>query len=158
MLSKTLRMHTTNVLLAFVAAGFALLLIELILINHLFQLQLIAVGSSAIGLLLSLLAFLPRAGLRRIITGLYVVLALVGLFGFFIHATARSGHRQQAAAVQPPSDRTLRRALTSFTRNPPIVPPLALSGLATLGIVVLASAGVEAPAPQVRRQGLAASD
>ena len=158
MLSRTLRTHTTNILLAFVTAGFALLLVELLMINHIFQLQLIAVGSSAIGLLLSLFAFLPRAGLRRIIAGLYVVLALVGLYGFSVHLSGRARHQQAAAAVPQSNDRTIRRALTSFARNPPLVPPLALSGLAALGIVSLLGAGAEAPATQVRRQGLAASD
>lgn len=119
------------------------------------MLSLIAVGSSAVGLLLSLLAFVPRSRLRRGITTVYVVLALVGLLGFYIHATGRGRHQQLAASVQPPADRTLRRALTSFARNPPLVPPLALSGLAALGIVALASMGAEASVTQGRRQELA---
>ncbi len=155
MLSRTLRAHSTVVLLAFVAAGFAFLLGELLMIGHTFQRQLIGVGAAALGLIVSLIALVPRPGLRRIVLGLYVVLALVGLFGFFIHLGGRARRQTQVATVPPPEDRILRRALSTFARNPPLVPPLALSGLATLGIVTLLSANVAVADPRVQPHGLA---
>ncbi len=155
MLSQMVRGRSTSVLLIFVAAGFALLLGELLMIGHINQIQMVGVVSSAVGLILSLLGFIPRVGLRRIVIGLFVVLALVGLFGVFIHMGGRARRQAQMASVQMPEDRLMRRALTSFRRNPPLVPPLALSGLSGLGIVALLGAGAAAET-QVRRQGLAA--
>ncbi len=151
MLSRTVRTQSTNVLLAFVAAGFALLLLDLLLMGHFFQLQMIGVISTISGLALSLLAFVPRPGLRRVITALFVVLALVGLFGLYIHMNGRARRQGQLASVQPPEDRLMRRALTSFGRNPPLVPPLAISGLSALGIVALLGARSEVPQTQSTR-------
>ncbi len=140
-------------MLAFVAAGFALLLGDLLLIGHTFQRQLIGVGAAALGLIASLIALVPRPGLRRIVTVLYVVVALVGLFGFYIHLGGRTRRQTQVATIPPSENRIIRRALTSFARNPPLVPPLALTGLATLGIVTLLSGSTEVTEPRAKRQG-----
>jgi uncharacterized membrane protein (UPF0136 family) len=184
MLFTTLRRNTTAILLSFVAAGFAFLLAELLLIGHTEGSQLVATGASAVGLLLALLALVPQRTLRFVVAGLFVLLALSGVYGAFEHKTDRVERREEAsaalavvessvvdspanaavgageaapageAAVVPgavtPADagetkEVVGEALNSFAENPPILSPLALSGLAVLGILVLLSSEATVP-------------
>jgi uncharacterized membrane protein (UPF0136 family) len=169
MLLTNLRRNTTAILLSFVAAGFAFLLAELLLIGHTEGSQLVATGASAVGLLLALLALVPQRTLRFVVAGLFVLLALSGVYGAFEHKTDRVERREEAAAAlavvessmvdssanpavgaasAAPAGETkevVGEALGSFAENPPILSPLALSGLALLGILVLLSSEATVP-------------
>jgi hypothetical protein len=172
MLLTNVRRHTTSILLSFVAAGFAFLLVELLLMGHTEGSQLVATGASAAGLALSLLALVPQQKLRIGVGALFVVLALSGVYGAQQHQADRGERREEATAaaeavgvaeVAPAADaagaseaapaadaaingeagEVVGEALDSFASNPPILSPLALSGLALLGLLVLLTA--EAP-------------
>ena len=138
MLSTTLRRYSTQVLLGFVAAGFAFLVVELILLGHTRGSQLIAIFAAVVGVVVSLLAFVPRAAMRRVALGVFVLLALSGLYGVLEHREERGERPAQATrALASASSRVERQALESYATNPPVLSPLALSGLAALGIVTL---------------------
>ncbi len=168
MLLTNLRRNTTALLLSFVAAGFAFLLAELLLIGHTEGSQLVATSASAVGLLLALLALVPQRTLRFVVAGLFVLLALSGVYGAFAHKTDRIERREEASAalavvessvVDSPANATgavtpadagetkevVGEALGSFAENPPILSPLALSGLAVLGILVLLNSEASLP-------------
>jgi hypothetical protein len=137
-LSTTLRRQSTTVLLLFVAAGFVFLLGELLFIGHLEGTQLIAVIAAVLGILVSLLGMVPRTQARRIAIGLFVVLALSGLYGVLEHREERADRPEEISApLQAATGRVEREALETFAKNPPVLSPLALSGLAALGILTL---------------------
>lgn len=138
MLATTLRRQSTTILLLFVAAGFVFLLGELLFIGHVEGTQLIAVIATVLGILVSLLGMIPRTMTRRIAIGLFVVLALSGLYGILEHREERADRPEETtAALQAANSRVEREALESFAKNPPVLSPLALSGLAALGILTL---------------------
>ena len=148
-----IRRNTTALYLIALALGFAMVLVELALIGHVRGSQLIAVIACVVGIVLSLTALVPRRGLRRIITALFVVLALTGAYGFIEHMQGRSERAGEVAdAASAASDRVVREALDSFAANPPTLSPLALSGLSLLGALTLL--GAEA-APAERTVGSA---
>ncbi|MCW1971129.1 MAG: hypothetical protein KIH69_023720 [Anaerolineae bacterium] len=118
------------------AAGFAFLLAELVILNHTSGPRMIGAIACVAGIVLSLAALAPNSRLRQILAILFVLVALSGLFGANTHQGSR-GFRQQGVASAPATeDRTIRRALNSFGNLPPTLAPLALSGLAMLGAAV----------------------
>ena len=61
--------------------------------------------------------------------------ALSDQYGLLEHREERAGRPEKAtAALQAATSRVERQALESFLKNPPVLSPLALSGLAALGI------------------------
>ena len=115
MLATSLRRQSTTVLLLFVAAGFVFLLGELFFIGHTEGTQLIAVIARVLGILVSLVGLIPRTGVRRVAIGLFVVLALSGLYGVLEHREERADRPEEAnAALQSASSRIEREALKSL--------------------------------------------
>ena len=184
-----LRRHTTSLLLGFVALGFAFLLIELFLMGHTEEAQLIAPAASAVGMLLSLGALIPQRTLRTGIAGLFVLLALSGVYGSMLHrddrgereeealaaletveaklavpatneassageATVNAGASMPAAEADGEAVEVVGEALNSFANNPPLLSPLALSGLAGLALLVLMTSASPAPLQVTVRQTL----
>ena len=138
-----IRRNTTALFLVGIAIGFALVLVELALINHVRGTQLIAIIACVAGIVLSLVGLVPRRGVRRAVAALFVVLALTGVYGFIEHQQGRSERAGEVAEVaSSATDRVVREALDSFASNPPALSPLALSGLSLLGVLTLL--GVEA--------------
>lgn len=144
---ELLRKQSTSVLLAFVAIGFIFVLVELALMGHYAAgSQLLGFAATAVGLLISLIAFAPN--LRRIALILFLILALVGLYGAYEHRQGRNERAVEAApAIQAATDKIDKEALEKFISNPPILSPLALSGLSSLGMLVLLLAAGE-PKPK----------
>lgn len=129
---------TTTIFLSFIALGFVFLFAELFLMGHWHGTQLIAVITCGMGLVLSLVALKPATGLRRLVAVLFLVLALSGVYGFLEHREGRGERQQEAApALQAAKDDVTQEALHSFANNPPMLSPLALSGLAMLGALTL---------------------
>lgn len=126
------------------SAGFAFLLIELLVMGHRSGPRLISVVAAALGTAFGLVAMSQNSGLRRVLTNLFVVLSLSGLFGFMAHSSGRSFRSQAVASVPATEDRTVRRALNSFGNLPPTFAPLMLTGLSLFGAVVALSASAEA--------------
>ncbi|MEI6180095.1 MAG: hypothetical protein WCP31_05035 [Chloroflexales bacterium] len=184
-----LRRHTTSLLLGFVALGFAFLLVELFLMGHTEESQRIALAASAVGMLLSLGALIPQRTLRTGIAGLFVLLALSGVYGSMEHREDRSEREEEALAALETVEAKLAvpatnaasgageatvnaeasvpaaeadgeavevvgEALNSFANNPPLLSPLALSGLAGLGLLVLLTSASPAPLQVTARQSL----
>lgn len=143
MLAKNLRKNAHLLLSLFVAAGFAFLLAELLILNHTSGPRLIGVVTCVLGVIFSLVALAPNARVRQILAILFVLLALAGLFGANAHQGARGFRRQGVASAPATEDRTIRRALNSFGNLPPTLAPLALSGLAMLGAAVTLAASAK---------------
>ena len=140
MLAQNLRKNAPLLLSLFVAAGFAFLLVELVMLNHTGGPRLISVITCGLGIAFSLVALVNNRRLRQIVA----VLSLAGLYGFMTHQGAR-GFRQQGVAAAPATeDRTIRRALNSFGNLPPTLSPLALTGLSILGALVTLASTAEA--------------
>lgn len=144
MLAQNLRKNASLLLSLFVAAGFAFILTELLILNHAGGPRLIALITCGLGITFSLVALVNNRRLRQIVTVLFAILSLAGLFGFMTHQGAR-GFRQQGVAAAPATeDRTIRRALNSFGNLPPTLSPLALTGLSILGALVTLASTAEA--------------
>lgn len=144
MLATNLNKNFTRVMLLVVAAGFAFLLVELLVMGHSNGPRLISVVAAALGAVFGLVAMSQSSGLRRIMAILFVVLSLSGIFGFMAHSNGRSFRSQAVASAPATEDRTVRRALNSFGNMPPTLAPLMLTGLSLFGAVVALSASAEA--------------
>lgn len=144
MLAQNLRKNASLLLSLFVAAGFAFILTELLILNHAGGPRLVALITCGLGIAFSLASLVNNPRLRQIVAILFVVLSLTGLYGFMTHQGAR-GFRQQGVAAAPATeDRTIRRALNSFGNLPPTLSPLALTGLSILGALVTLASTAEA--------------
>jgi hypothetical protein len=137
--------NAPRIVMLAVAGGFAFLLIELFMLNHAQGGKLPGAIAAGVGTLLGLLGLANVGGLRKILPVLFLVLALSGLYGAFVHSGARDFRAQGAANVPATEDRTVNRAIRSFTLFPPTLGPLMLTGLSLLGAAgALMSVGAEA--------------
>lgn len=84
-----LRANMTMVLLVFVIGGFLLLLAELLLTGHTKGIQAIAIASTIAGVLLGLGGLFARPFLRKVLIGLFLLLALSGVVGIIEHNEER---------------------------------------------------------------------
>ena len=104
-----------------VVGGFALTLVELLLMNHTEKTQTIGVVVTVLGMgavALGLVA--PK--LRKPLLGLLIVVAGSGLFGIYEHLEEAAEHREKAAREQ-----------REPKPGPPPLAPLSVSGLALMG-------------------------
>lgn len=156
------RRHFVTILLLFVAGGFFTTLAELILTGHTMGPQLIGVVASALGIVLAALGIFAAGKLRITTVILFLVLAFSGVMGMAQHLLNRGPEGAMAevqvadetwqpvanqtdvasgAAAAPlqDGDGTGERAFPGGPPNaePPPLAPLALSGLALMGAVVL---------------------
>ncbi len=169
-LTQYVRRHFTTLVLLSVLAGFALILVELLVTQHYDGIQLVAPISCGVGILLSATALWFAPG-RSAIAVLLLLLALTGLFGAFEHQ--EEGGEEEARAsttvVMQVSDEGSESPTTvseseagenevgeaeSIERgergegegeeeegNPPPLAPLSLSGLAFLGALSVIAQG-----------------
>jgi hypothetical protein len=139
-MTTAIRNNSTTIYFVVVAAGFAFLLAELVVMGHTNGPQLISVVACVLGILFAL-AGLAVGGARRIISILFVVLALTGVFGFMAHSGGRNFRQTNTASLDVSTqDRLVQRAVRSFSNMPPRLAPLMLSGLSLLGALVTAGA------------------
>jgi hypothetical protein len=132
-MSTTLYKNSSKIMMLAVAGGFAFILAELLGIQHAQGPKLIGTFAAAIGAVLGLVGLSENPRVRRILSILFIVLALSGIYGFTVHSGARGFRGEGAAAVPASEDRTVQRALRSFTLLPPPLAPLALTGLSLMG-------------------------
>jgi hypothetical protein len=119
----------------FVVGGFAFLLAELVTLGHTNPPQLLSIIAPVLGIVFGLAGLASNSRLRKIISILFIVLSLSGIMGTLAHSGARAFRGQMASSVQT-EDRAVRRAIGSFTRLPPTLAPLMLSGLSLFGAYV----------------------
>lgn len=79
------RKHVTSLQLLLLASGFVITLGELILLGHTKGIQLVAIGSTVVGILLSLWGLASKGKMSNIVAALFLLLALTGLIGTFEH-------------------------------------------------------------------------
>lgn len=109
-----------------VAAGFGMLLAELLLTGHTEGTQRISVLTSVLGIGLGLMALWVSGWLRGLVIAGFALLALVGVYGALEHREGGEG-REAQTQVRFISEREEGKA------TPPPLAPLSLSGLALLG-------------------------
>ncbi|MFN8440397.1 MAG: hypothetical protein U0175_06510 [Caldilineaceae bacterium] len=84
-LGNLVRKHVTSLQLLLLAAAFVLTLGELILLGHTKGIQLVAIGSTVAGILLSLWGVAAKGKLGNLVAALFLLLSLTGLIGTFEH-------------------------------------------------------------------------
>ncbi len=152
--------NAPRVLLITVTAGFAFLLLELVMIGHTNFAKLYGAIAAGVGAVLGLLAMSPAGGLRRIVSILFLVLSLSGLYGFVMHSGSRANRADRVSKVAQQEDRTIGGALRSYGILPPTLAPLMLSGLSLLGAaatLMATAAAAEATEGVVRRTASASA-
>ena len=154
-------------LLGMLAGGFAILLVELLLTDHVNGVQLVAVAASVAGLVLTLAAMVVRGRARYGVAALLLVLSATGLLGAYEHFEERSGeeaavpslvasapanqliafHAQDNDDDGPPqseqgeSGERGEREGEEAEGTPPPLAPLSLSGLSLMGVIVTLGEG-----------------
>ncbi|MCA9995891.1 MAG: hypothetical protein KDE56_09110, partial [Anaerolineales bacterium] len=83
-----------SLLLLVTAGGFAMLLVELILMGHTSGSQLVAVAASAVGMGLALAGIIAKGSFRYLLVILFLILSASGLYGTLEHTEGRE-HRAQ---------------------------------------------------------------
>jgi len=151
-LENLVRRHFTAILLLLLLGGFATVLAELLITNHVGGTQLVAVVATVVGALAVLAGFFVKGTLRHVVAILLLVLTVSGLMGMRQHAEAASEEAAMPAALtlaadyQPIAAQSAAVARTSQQEStpreggeaaPPPLAPLSLSGLALMGAVVL---------------------
>jgi hypothetical protein len=130
-----------------VAGGFLLLTVELLGLNHQTGPRVISVIATALGIVLALVVSLAgNSGLRRIIAIVFVLIALVGIFGYTMHSGGRARRAEATASLQLPDNQVVQRAVRSFSSMPPVFSPLSITGMALFGAVVALIGSAEAAA------------
>lgn len=149
-----------SLLLLVTAGGFAMLLAELLLMGHTHNTQQIALIAAAAGLLLALVGMIAKGKLRYLLVILFLALSASGLYGAVEHIEGREhraeevhgltitvtggedGEKEEAehsskATADEEEEELGDELLEEFTAFPPALSPLALSGFAALGAVIL---------------------
>lgn len=141
-------------LMSVIGLGFVLLMLELIGYQHYEQLQLIGLGSTIIGAVVSFLGITATGNRRRLLAAVLIVLSVAGLLGTWLHNSERlEGERRGLPAEQfqgrPPRQRENDEKGESQPWQvrpdeagrpkipPPPLAPLSLSGFCILGAVAL---------------------
>ncbi len=134
-LANLVQARFPTLVLVGVAAGFGMLLAELLLTGHTEGVQRIAVLTSVLGIGLGLMALWVSGSLRGLVIAAFALLALAGVYGALEH---REGADEREAQTQV---RFVREREEGEATPPPLA-PLSLSGLALLGaLATLAKRG-----------------
>ncbi len=151
-LQTLVQRHVWSLLMLLIAGAFALLLVELIVTQHTDGIQLVAVGASAIGLILAGVSLLAPPSWRRALAVLFLALSLTGVIGVVEHQEARNKDRREAALVAPSGNTTIRIADSQQEgggrgerfgppgggeSGPPPLAPLSLAGTSLMAAVLL---------------------
>lgn len=166
-LQAMVRRNLFTILLVFLFGGFAMLLAELLVTNHVDGIQNVANVASLVGGVAILLGFFAKGTFRHLLVLLLLVLSLSGLLGAWEHLESREGGEAGVPATMAARqdgyqtisngagvvvERTLQEdddegeeAREGGERGereggegaPPPLAPLSLSGLALMGAVVL---------------------
>lgn len=150
-----------SLLLLVTAGGFAMLLVELILMGHTAGTQLVAIATSAIGLILALMGIIAKGSFRYLLVVLFLALSASGLYGTLEHTEGREHRAQEVQGLtitvtgeheeseKAEADHNSKPAadeegedlgdelVDEFTQFPPLLSPLGLSGFAALGAIIL---------------------
>lgn len=137
-------------LLLLLAGGFAITVVELLLTGHVKGIQLVGVIAPSAALICVLIGLFAHGSLRTAMAVALLVVSLAGLLGTWEHF--EEGGKQgsvPALAAQGGEYQPVRLAAASVEQeggefregpgggNPPPLAPLAISGLALMGAVVL---------------------
>ncbi len=165
-LQAIVRRNLISILLVFLMGGFAMLLAELLITNHVDGIQNVANIASLVGGVAVLLGFFARGTFRHLLVLLLLVLSVSGLLGAWEHLESREGGEARVPAAMTAGqdgyqtissgagagvDRTLQQESEENESGegrergdgdggesaPPPLAPLSLSGLALMGAVVL---------------------
>jgi len=147
-----IRENFPAVVLAMVAGGFALTVVELLMMHHTEGKQLIGVAATGVGALLALVGIWAKGGAKTLLVGTFAVLALSGVFGMVEHLEGEEEERE-GFRWQQPAQAWLTSHTVAFAdeerhereeeegekgeHGPPPLAPLSVTGLALLGAAAL---------------------
>ncbi|MBO9541451.1 hypothetical protein J7643_12755 [bacterium] len=145
-LSKWLGLHLREVVIVGVVAGFAMVVIELLLMRHTEGKQLIALAGCTAGALFALLGLKAQGKLRAILAAGLLAVAFTGLLGVYFHLTHGEEEEEHAALTRlarwaeaqtiahaSEADAPKKDAEEGEEEHLPPLAPLSVSGLGMLG-------------------------
>lgn len=135
-LTKKVRENLPSLVLIGVLAGFAVVLAELLLMEHNEGKQVVAIGASMLGLVAAGLALVASGSLRGLMAAALLVVGTAGLAGTVMHVAEAREHAQEARehAAGEHRDRDGHgKDEDEEEHAPPPLAPLSVSGLGVLG-------------------------
>lgn len=133
-----------NIMMLLLAGGFAMLLAELLMLEHTDGIQLVAVIATFTGLILTLAALFVQGRAATIVVVALLTLSATGLFGAYEHLENREGESANIQRQAQPSNQMIAYAQDNTDEakeddeaGPP--PPLAPLSLAGLSLVAAAT-------------------
>lgn len=166
-LETMVRRNLITILLLLLLGGFAMLLAELLITNHVDGIQNVANVASLVGAVAILLGFFAKGTFRHLLVLLLLVLSLSGLLGAWEHLQSREGHDEArvpaALSTRSETFQTISNRIGTDTQGTtqqeageqqqnmpsegsrprlpgggaPPLAPLSLSGLSLMGAVLL---------------------
>lgn len=136
-----------QLVLGLVAGGFVLTLVELLWMHHTEELQLIAVGATALGALFCLAGLWVRGRAATVLAGTLGLVALTGLVGTYMHYEEANEHAsapgravawlQSQTFAWADSEKGEAGEKHDEEEGLPPLAPLSVSGLAMLGALAV---------------------
>jgi hypothetical protein len=156
--------HYYTIVMLLLVGGFAILLAELLMLGHTDGVQLVGVGATVAGLILTLAALFVRERAAMAVAVMLVLLSVTGLIGVREHLEQREADGAERAAIQQPQQAAFREI--AYTQDdddapkatapdgnarpdgdrddnggtPPPLAPLSLAGLSIMGAVTIVGA------------------
>jgi hypothetical protein len=137
--------HYYNLMLLLLAGGFAMLLAELLILEHTDGIQLVGVAASVIGLILVLAALFVHGRAATMLAAALVVLSATGLVGTYQHLANREGEsakiqRQQEYQAVAYFEDNEESTGEAESESPPPLAPLSLAGLSIVAAATMVGA------------------
>ena len=133
---QTLQRYLPQLVLLASAGAFAVLLAELIILEHTEGVQRIAPAAATVGIVLCVLAVLLRGRGAAVFAALFAVIALAGVIGVYRHLDEREGSLSltlvPTALAHDDDDEERDDDDDDHEHEPPPLAPLGLSGNAML--------------------------
>jgi len=137
-----------KIMMLLLAGGFAMLLAELLMLDHTDGIQLVAVFATVTGLILTLTAMFVQGRAATIVVVALLALSATGLFGAYEHLTNQEGERA-SIQLQPQlsnqlvayyQDNTDEATESDAAGAPPPLAPLSLAGLSLVAAATMVGA------------------
>lgn len=149
-LRRTVQAHYYTVVMLLLVGGFAMLLTELLMLAHTDGIQLVAVGATIAGMILTLAALFVRERAAMAVAVMLIMLSATGVIGVYEHLERRAGdgaegaeamvrlQPQQLAFQQDDGDAPdAAKPADDNGGTPPPLAPLSLAGLSIMGAVTI---------------------
>jgi hypothetical protein len=142
--SRMVQDNYFKIMILLLAGGFAMLLAELLMLDHTDGIQLVAVVASVTGLIVTIAALFVRGRAATIVVAVLLALSATGLFGAYEHLENREAESAGIQGQAQPGNQLIAdyqenesEADEGQASPPPPLAPLSLAGLSLVAAITV---------------------